>query len=85
MCFACPRGIYSYVADVQQAIVIGSGVGSSARQAVGFGGDGLALATAKQQGRQHQAQKQKSPATRGVSLMQQGRYGVPEDIFVYIT
>ena len=85
MRFACPRSIYSDVADVQQAIVIGGGVGSGAGQAVSFGCDGLALSTAKQQGRQHQAQKQKSPATRGVSLMQQGRYGVPEDIFVYIT
>ena len=50
MRFACPYGIYRYVADVQQAIVIGDGVGSGARQAVGFGSDGLALATAKQQG-----------------------------------
>ena len=69
MRFACPRGIYGDVADVQQAIVIGGAVGSGARQTVGFGCDGLALATAKQQGRQHQAQKQKSPATRGVSLV----------------
>ena len=48
MRFACPRGIYGDIADVQQAIVIGGAVGSGTRQAVGFRCDGLALATAKQ-------------------------------------
>ena len=55
MSFACPRGIYSDIADVQQAIVIGGGVGSGTCQTVGFGCDGLALATAKQQGGQNKA------------------------------
>ncbi len=50
MRFACPRGIYGNIADVQQAVVVGGAVRSGARQAVGFGGDGLALATAKQRG-----------------------------------
>ena len=48
MRFACPRSIYSDIADMQQAVVIGAAVGSGTRQAVGFGCDGLALATAKQ-------------------------------------
>ena len=86
MRFACPRGIYGDVADVQQAIVIDGGtVGSGAGQTVGFGCDGLALATAKQRGGQHQAQKKKSPATRGVSLMQQGGLSRASLYFVYIT
>ena len=48
MRFACPRSIYGDIAYMQQAIVIGGGIGSGTRQAVGFGSDGLALATAKQ-------------------------------------
>ena len=85
MRFACPRSIYSDVADVQQAIVIGGAVGSGARQAVGFRCDGLALATAKQQGGQNKAQKQKTLPQKSRSLMQQGGLSRASLYFVYIT